>query len=109
MGKQGNKRLKWALLEASHGAIRKSPRLRAMYNRYTQGGTGRCQQGLVKIACELSRLIYLVWTRQVDYRECPADKTAGAAKSPSRRQRMQKWLQARSVAGQPSPAMTAVR
>ena len=107
--RHGNVRLKWALVEAAQGAKRKSPRLARIYNAYTNGGRSRRQQGLVRIAHELARLVYLVLDREVDYQE-PAEPSAPRrASKPSRRERLRKWLQTRSAAGQPSPAMAAVR
>jgi transposase len=38
LGHRGNQTLKWAFIEAAHGAVRKEGRFRAMFDRVTKGG-----------------------------------------------------------------------
>jgi transposase len=65
--------LRWAFVEAVHGVQRtKGPhgfRLRWLYVRLS--GQGRKSSAKVAVAHELSKLVYVVWTKRVPYTDTP--------------------------------------
>jgi transposase len=69
--------LRWAFIEAVHGVQRtKGPhglRLRWLYVRLSGQGRqkGRKSSAKVAVAHELSKLVYVVWTRRVPYTDTP--------------------------------------
>jgi transposase len=69
LGHRGNQVLKWAFIEAAHGAVKKGGRWRAMWDRATDGGTKNKNRGYIKVARELVKMVYIVWSRGVDYQE----------------------------------------
>jgi transposase len=56
VGHAGRRTLKWAFIEAAHGAIRKDAHLRAIYDRRTDGGKRDKNRGLIAVAHELCRV-----------------------------------------------------
>ena len=54
LGRRGNRTLKWAFIEAAHGAVRSGGRWRAMYDRVTEGGRKDRNRGYIKVARELA-------------------------------------------------------
>lgn len=71
LGTRGNKTLKWAMIEAAHGAVRSGGRWRAMFDRYTDGGQKNRNRGYIKVARELVKVVYVLWRRGVEYSESP--------------------------------------
>jgi transposase len=71
LGSRGNRTLKWAFIEAAHGAVRQGGRWRAMWDRATQGGRQDRGRGYIKVARELVKIVYIVWSRNVAYQETP--------------------------------------
>jgi transposase len=69
VGRRGNRTLKWAFIEAAHGAVRKGGRYRAIFDYYTQGGKKDRNRGYIKIARELVRAVHAVWRKGEPYRE----------------------------------------
>jgi len=65
--KQGNKWLRWALAEASHKAIVKSPSLRRYYNKikYKKGSN----TATIALSRKLLEIVYKVWKEQRPYYE----------------------------------------
>jgi transposase len=69
--------LRWAFIEAVHGVQRtKGPhglRLRWLYARLSGQGRqkGRKSSAKVAVAHELSKLVYVVWTKRVPYTDTP--------------------------------------
>jgi transposase len=101
LGAQGNRTLKWAFIEAAHGAVRRGGRWRAMFDRYTEGGRRNRNRGHIKVARALVKVVYAVWSRGVKYSDSPPPR-----RSP--RQRMASWM-SRPGTGQPYRPMAAVR
>ena len=99
VGHCGRRTLKWAYIEAAHGAVYKSPALRAWFDAYTQGGRQNRNRGYIGVARRLCLRSYVVWKKEEDYREDPAPRPG----SRPRRQR-----RARPVSGQPADAMVPV-
>jgi len=65
--KMGNGWLRWALVEAAWPAIRKSPRLRAFYERVKrQRGANKAKVAVARKLCEL---VWYVWTEKRAYQE----------------------------------------
>jgi transposase len=103
LGHRGNQTLKWAFIEAAHGAVRSGGKWRMMFDAYTDGGRKNRNRGYIKVARELVKVVYVVWRKNVDYTDTPAPR-------PSRREQARRFLEAtRSGTGQPYQPMTAVR
>jgi transposase len=58
VGHAGRRALKWAFIEAAHGAARKDPALRQYWNHYTQGGKNNKNRGYIAIARKLAMIGY---------------------------------------------------
>jgi transposase len=98
LGDRGNRTLKWAFIQAAHGAVRHGGRWRAMYDRHTVGGTKNRGRGYVKVARQLVKVVFVVWSRGVDYTETPSPRPGSR---PVRRRRKD----SRPGTGQPLVAM----
>jgi transposase len=98
VGHQGRRTLKWAYIEAAHGAVYRSPRLRRWFDHYTRGGRQNRNRGYIGVARRLSRYSYVVWKKEVDYQEEP----------PRRPGRGVRTGRTRPAQGQPAGAMVAV-
>jgi len=105
IGKCGNRTLKWALLEAAHGAVRSGGKWRKIFDRYTQGGKKDRNRGYIKVARELVKVVDVVWRKGVAYTATPPTRPKA-----SKRSRAKEFFgSTRSGTGQPSPAMTAAQ
>ena len=71
LGDRGNRTLKWAFIEAAHGAVRRGGKWRAMWDRATDGGKTNRGRGYIKVARELVKVVSIVWSRNVAYGEAP--------------------------------------
>jgi transposase len=71
LGRRGNLTLKWAFIEAAHGAVRHGGRWRAMFDRATDGGKRDCGHGYIKVARELVNVVYAMMKHGTDYTETP--------------------------------------
>jgi len=71
LGACGNRTLKWAFIEAAHGAVRSGGRWRAMFDRVTCGGRKDRNRGYIKVARELVKVVYVVWSKGLDYQPDP--------------------------------------
>ena len=100
LGRRGNRVLKWAFIEAAHGAVRHGGRWRALWDRVTDGGKRDKNRGYIKVARELVKVVYVVWSREVDYCEDPPPRP-GRPKGRRRRRRST----SRPGTGQPSAAL----
>jgi len=69
LGRRGNRTLKWAFIEAAHGAVRSGGLWRAMFERATDGGRKDCGRGYVKVARTLVDVVYAVWRDERMYQE----------------------------------------
>jgi len=88
VGHVGRRTLKWAFIEGAHGAVLKSARFRAIFDRRTDGGKRDRNRGYIAVAHELCRMAYVIWTKQVRYKE------TGSAR-PAQTQRAGKWSKRR--------------
>ncbi len=71
LGLRGNRTLKWAFIEAAHGAVRSGGKWRAIFDRVTDGGKKNRNRGYIKVARELVKVVYAVWAKGVDYQAIP--------------------------------------
>jgi len=94
IGHRGNSTLKWAFIEAAHGAVRRGGKWRAIFDRYTNNGRQNRNRGYIKVARELAKVVYVIWKKKVSYQERPPVR-------PGSRSRC-----TRSRTGQLSAAMT---
>ena len=106
LGQRGNRTLKWAFIEAAHGAVRKGGKWRKLFDSCTEGGRSNRNRDYIKVARELVKVVSVVWKKNVPYTDNPPARPCG---SPG--QRMQQFLSssARSGTGQPCVAMADAR
>ena len=105
LGHRGNRTLKWALLEAAHGAVKTGGKWRRIFDAATDGGGNNRNRGYVKVARELTKIVEVVMRKKVDYTDQPPRRPGS-----SPRKRMDAFLgNTRSGTGQPSHPMVAVR
>jgi transposase len=71
LGHRGNRTLKWAFIEAAHGAVRSGGKWRDIFDKATNGGTKDRGRGYIKVARELVKVVYAVWSKGVDYQASP--------------------------------------
>ena len=71
LGLRGNHTLKWAFIEAAHGAVRSGGKWREMFDRATDGGKKNRGRGYIKVARELVKVVYAVWAKGIDYQVTP--------------------------------------
>jgi len=74
LGTRGNRTLKWAFIEAAHGAVRSGGRWQVMFDRVTNGGNKDRNRGYIKVARELVKVVYVVWKKDVAYRDVPPQR-----------------------------------
>jgi transposase len=84
LGTRGNRTLKWAFIEAAHGAVRSGGRWRAMFDRVTCGGTKDRNRGYIKVARELVKVVYVVWAKGVEYQPVAPSRPGRPKKHKSR-------------------------
>lgn len=97
LGRAGRRTLKWAWIEAAHGAIKKGGRFREIYDRVTDGNKRNRNRGCIAVAHELCRIAYVLLKKDVDYQE----------QRPARPGQRTQNEDSRSGTGQPDPAMVA--
>lgn len=93
----GCRTLKWAFIEAAHTAIRRPGRFKDLFDRRTHGGKRDRNRGVIAVAHELARVVYVVWTKEVDYTDNPPPRP-GASRTAS-------TSSSRPGTGQPDVAM----
>jgi len=62
----GNKRLRWAMVQCAHAAVRFDPRLKSLYEEYSKRKGGK--KAVVAVAHEMTRIIYYMLKRNEPYR-----------------------------------------
>ena len=105
IGKRGNVTLKWAFIEAAHGAVRSGGKWRKIFDRYTDGGKKDRNRGYIKVARELVKVVDVVWRKGVDYTDNPPARPRASRRDKARRY----FGSTRSGTGQPCRAMTAAQ
>ena len=87
LGQRGNRTLKWAFIEAAHGAVRHGGRWREMFDRATGGGRKNRGRGYIKVARALVDVVYAVLRDERMFQErrpAPRDSTRKQSMMPSR-------------------------
>jgi transposase len=109
LGCRGNATLKWAFLEAAHGAVKTGGKWRRIFDAATQGGTTNRGRGYIKVARELVKIVYVVWRKGVEYTDTPPARP-GSQAGGLPKDRMKNFLssKSRSGTGQPFHPMAAV-
>jgi transposase len=69
VGHMGRRTLKWAFIEAAHGAVRKSEMFRDMFNAYTNEGKENKNRGYIAVARKLCHIGLACVKKGVDYME----------------------------------------
>jgi transposase len=85
IGHAGRRTLKWAWIEGARSAVRSSSRLRAIFDRITDGGKRNRNRGYIAVAHEMCRVSFTLWTKDVDWSE-ERPPRPGADKRVSKRQ-----------------------
>jgi transposase len=109
VGHAGRRTLKWAWIEAAHGAVRAGGRLREIFDRRTHGGTRDRNRGYIAVGHELCRIAYILWKKEIDYTDTPPPRP-GRGKRRRGYRRAAKGIPGRSRpgTGQPEHPMVAV-
>ena len=109
VGHAGRRTLKWAWIEAAHGAVRSGGRFREIFDRRTHGGTRDRNRGYIAVGHELCRTAYALWKKEIDYTDTPPPRP-GRGKHPRGLRRAAKGIPGRSRpgTGQPEHPMVAV-
>lgn len=97
VGFSGRRTLKWAFIEAAHTAVRKDSRMRAIYDRRTDGGKRDRNRGCIAVAHELCKVTYALLAHERDYTDEP----------PARPGLQRSKTKSRPGTGQPDVAMVA--
>jgi transposase len=84
VGKAGRRTLKWAWIEAARNAVRKSPRMKGIFDRYTDNGKYNRGRGYIVVAHQLCLISYAMWKNQTAYQETPPPRP-GQEKAAARR------------------------
>jgi hypothetical protein len=71
VGKAGRRTLKWAWIEAARNAVKKSLRMKGVFDRYTDNGKYNRGRGYIVVAHQLCLIGYAMWKKQTDYQETP--------------------------------------
>jgi transposase len=69
VGHMGRRTLKWAFIEAGHGAVNKSPRFQAIFNRRTDNGKRDKNRGYIAVGRQLCHVGFACVTKGVAYTE----------------------------------------
>jgi len=91
VGRMGRLTLKWAFLEASHGAVRRSPHFRAIFDRRTNGGKRDRGRGMIAVAHELCRVGLSCCRQERDYSEERPPRPGSQEHRREENQRHQQW------------------
>lgn len=81
VGHAGRRTLKWAWIEAAHGAVRKGGRFREIFDRRTNGGRRDRNRGYIAVAHELCRIAYVCWRKDVSYTEDPPPRPGSRSRA----------------------------
>ena len=79
LGRRGNRVLKWAFIEAAHGAVRHGGRWRELFDRATHNGRRDRGRGYIKVARALVDVVYAVLRDQRVYQERPPQRPQTAS------------------------------
>jgi len=112
VGHMGRRTLKWAWIEAAHGAVRRGGRFRRAFDHYTDGGKRNRNRGYILVGHELCRTAYAMSKKETQYHDQPPArpgslkrKKTAAAKSDRRRRTSRN---SRPGTGQPDAGLVVV-
>jgi transposase len=112
VGHIGRRTLKWAWIEAAHGAVRREGRFRKVFDRYTEGGKRNRNRGYILVGHELCRTAYAISKKGTEYRDDPPERPGSSKKSAPSRQggqnRKTRSQNSRPGTGQPDHGLVAV-
>jgi len=112
VGHVGRRTLKWAWIEAAHGAVRRGGRFREVFDRYTDGGKRNRNRGYILVGHELCRTAYAVSKKETEYRDDPPKRPGsskkGAASRKRDRRRRARSQNSRPGTGQPDHGLVVV-
>ena len=83
VGHAGRRTLKWAFIEAAHGAVRKDAYFREIFHRRTDGGKKDRNRGYIAVARQLCYIMYICQKEGRAYR--PAAPAAAAVNNETTR------------------------
>jgi transposase len=81
VGRIGRRTLKWAFIEAAHGAVRKGGRYRAIFDRRTNGGKRDRNRGYIAVGHALCHATYGVWKKEIAYTADPPPRPGSRSAS----------------------------
>jgi transposase len=84
VGHMGRRTLKWAWIEAGHGAVRRGGRFREVFDRYTDGGKRNRNRGYILVGHELCRTAYAISKKETEYRDDPPPRPGSPKKESSK-------------------------
>ena len=87
VGHMGRRTLKWAWIEAAHGAVRRGGRFRKVFDRYTDGGKRNRNRGYILVGHELCRTAYAISKKETQYRDDPPERPGSSKKKTASAQR----------------------
>lgn len=87
VGHIGRRTLKWAWIEAAHGAVRRGGRFREVFDRYTDGGKRNRNRGYILVGHELCRTAYAISKKETEYRDDPPERPGSSNKAAVSRKR----------------------
>lgn len=112
VGHIGRRTLKWAWIEAAHGAVQRGGRFREVFDRYTDGGQRNRNRGYILVGHELCRTAYAMSKKKTEYRDDPPERPGSSKRraASGRRDRPARGTsrESRPGTGQPEAAMVAV-
>lgn len=82
VGRAGRGTLKWAFVEAAHGAVRSDVWMREVFNRVTDGGQRNRGRGYVAVARKLAVCAFTLWKRGTDYSPLPPPRPGAESQRP---------------------------
>ena len=87
VGHVGRRTLKWAWIEAAHGAVRRGGRFREVFDGYTDGGKRNRNRGYILVGHELCRTAYAISKKETEYLNDPPERPGSSKKGAASRQR----------------------
>ena len=112
VGHMGRRTLKWAWIEAAHGAVRRGGRFREVFDRYTDGGKRNRNRGYILVGHELCRTAYAISKKETQYRDDPPERPGASRKRAASRQRERRRSatsqNSRPGTGQPDTGLVVV-
>jgi len=76
LGVRGNRTLKWAFIEAAHGAVRSGGQWLELFDSVTDGRRNCRNRGYIAVARRLVNVVYAVWRDGREYRPEASAKTS---------------------------------